>query len=107
MRFPGGQIQKDKVVIPLPVFGKSRLECGMIEKGGKAECEIRIRVPEDTYKKAGIFEFAMRQLLVGSDGKEENEVGRLTWQFGQGQRDAAVRRSTVQVIVEGDAVEMG
>ena len=54
----------------------------MIDKGGKANCKVKIHVPEDSYKKAGIFEFAVRQLLV-SDGAEEKELGRLMRHFGQ------------------------
>jgi hypothetical protein len=72
-----GQIGKDRAVLTLPPFSRYRIGAGTIEKGMKAQCQVRVRVPEGVYKGPGRHEFAIRQLY------NEKEVGRLTWHFGQ------------------------
>lgn len=72
-----GQIEKDCAVLTLPPLSRHRIGAGVIEKGGKAQCQVRIKVPDGIYKAAGRYEFGIRQLYG------EKEVGRLTWHFGQ------------------------
>lgn len=72
-----GQVGKDRAVLALPPFSHYRIGAGTIEKGMKAQCQVRVRVPESVYKGLGRYEFAVRQLY------KDKEVGRLTWHFGQ------------------------
>ncbi|KAI9766663.1 MAG: hypothetical protein M1839_004786 [Geoglossum umbratile] len=72
-----GQIEKGFAVLTLPASCRRRIGAGVIEKGMKAQCRVRVRVPEGVYKGPGRYEFAVRQLY------NEKEVGRLTWHFGQ------------------------
>lgn len=79
----GVQRQEEHVVVPLNPFGRRRIGAGVIDARSVAECELRVHVPEETYKTRGRYEFAVRQLY------REREVGRLTWRFGtQPRRDA-------------------
>jgi hypothetical protein len=64
-------------VLTLPPFSRHQIGAGVIEKGGKAQCQIRVKVPESVYKGPGRYEFGVRQLY------KEKEAGRLTWHFGQ------------------------
>lgn len=77
IRLQEGQKEKDWAVLKLPPLSRYRIGQGEIERGLEAQCEIRIKVPADTYKKPGVYEFGVRQLY------SDKEVGRLTWRFGQ------------------------
>jgi len=64
-------------VVPLHPFARSLVGTGVLTAGSAAECTLVVRVPDDTYEKDGVFEFAVSQMF-GSI-----EMGRVTWHFGK------------------------
>jgi serine protease len=76
-KVPESQIQGKIVVLPLSPFAQSILGTGVLPPGSLAKCSLLISVPEKTYTKPGVYDFAIRQLSHG------REVGRVTWHFGQ------------------------
>jgi serine protease len=73
----GGEKKSERAAIPLHVFGRSKIGEGILPAKTFAECELRVLVPEETYKLQGVYEFAVIQTWEGI------EVGRLTYHFGQ------------------------
>ncbi|KAG4436836.1 hypothetical protein IFR05_007685 [Cadophora sp. M221] len=71
-----GEIDHDHVLVPLHPFGAVNIGEGVLAIGSAADCELHVRVPDETYKKNGQFEFAVSQEWEGI------EVGRLTYRFG-------------------------
>ncbi|KAL2130162.1 hypothetical protein VTI74DRAFT_6817 [Chaetomium olivicolor] len=72
----GGHKEAKEVVVPLQGAGSVQVGKGVLAKGSLARCELQLKVPEEIYKGAGNFEFALVQEWEGL------EVGRVTWKFG-------------------------
>jgi serine protease len=70
------QIRGYNAIIPLLPFTQQDIGEGILPVGSLAKCELHIRVPLDTYKLNGQFDFAIAQEWEGL------EVGRLTYRFG-------------------------
>jgi serine protease len=71
-----GEIEGDNVLVPLHPFGAVDIGEGILAVGSSADCELHVRVPVETYKQNGQFEFGISQEWEGI------EVGRLTYRFG-------------------------
>lgn len=70
------QIQNGNAMIPLLPFAQRSIGEVILPVGSLAKCELHIRVPLETYKLNGQFDFAIAQEWEGL------EVGRLTYHFG-------------------------
>jgi hypothetical protein len=67
----------DTIGIPLPENKQTKIGEGCLQPGSSAYCAMEIKVPGNTYWEPGVWEFAISQSY------QENEVGRVTWRFGQ------------------------
>ncbi|KAG5763848.1 hypothetical protein H9Q72_008065 [Fusarium xylarioides] len=71
-----GQIHDKQALMPLHPFGRVDIGAGILPVKNLATCELRVRVPVNTYKSLGTFEFSLVQEWGGV------EVGRLNYHFG-------------------------
>lgn len=63
--------------VPLHPFANSIVGRGVLAAGSVAECTLVVHVPQETYEKEGVYEFAVSQVFEGK------EMGRVTWHFGK------------------------
>jgi hypothetical protein len=66
----------NRVAVRLHPFGALEIGAGILPVGSLPACELYIRVPPDTYRCQGSFEFFLNQEWEGV------EVGRVTYRFG-------------------------
>lgn len=73
------EVPSDECVgnVPLHPFARSIVGSGVLAADSVAKCTLAIQVPQDTYEKEGVYEFAVSQLFEGK------EMGRVTWHFGK------------------------
>ena len=69
-------MQSENMALPLHAFRAADITEGILAVGDSVHCELPVRVPEETYKQKGQFEFAVMQVWEGI------EVGRLAFRFG-------------------------